>query len=256
MHLVQANSTSNLRRYQELMGKKFKESEGAYYTVIDDLTQKLGDLDECGGGADVPDFMLKRFPFIYEWENGEISAAQALHRLKQMDPEEVAHKHLTRALTNYMFKDNRAAEYIKGILPDIKTNIVPTYKRYLELLTRYFQKMADEDAKQVPVSWLEVSIQKDDSFRTNLTDMPVNQVINYLDTYFLRDIVKNGYFFGNNVIVIDEDWPNAAGQRTTHWLFMPTAYAGLLKSLYDINNVLDLETDREYINGIIKEYAV
>lgn len=248
------NSTSNLRRYQELMAKKFKESEGAYYTVIDDLTQKLGDIDLQGQA--VPGFELYGFPFITDWEHGWISATSVHQRLMLMKPEEVAHKHLTRRLTSYMFQNDMAAEYIKGILPDIKTRICPIYKKYMEMLTEYFRKLSVEDAKQIPLTWLEVHHQKDGSLTTSLKDMPINQAVNHLDTYFLNEITKEGYWFGTNVIVIDEDFPTVHGDRTTHWLFAPTAYTHMLKTMYDVVNELDLETNGKYIHGLIKEYAV
>lgn len=252
--LPSPNTTKSLRTFQELMGKKFRESEGMYYTLIDDLTQKLGDMDECGG--EIPDFNIKSFPFIHDWEHGFCSSQEVARRLKHMDPREVAHKQLTRKLTNYMFENEAASEYIKGILPEIKTRICPVYERYLCLLTRYFEKIAEEDAKQIPLTWLEVSFQKDDSFETKTLDMPMNQVINYLDTFFLFDINKNGYFFGDNVIFIEEDVPNGQGERTDHWIFAPKAYVTTLKALYDIDNALDIESAGGYIFGIIKEYAV
>lgn len=249
------NSTNSLRLYRDLMAKKFKESEGLYYGYVDDLTEKLGDLD-FHGDTPVPGFEIRQFDFIKDWEYGEISSADVHFFLKKMNPSDVAEKHLTRKLTNYMFQNEEAANYIKCVLPEIKSKVLPVYTRYLHMLTSYFNKLAIEDAKQEPVTWLEVAIQVDGSFKTSIKDMPINQAINILDTYFIHDVTENGHYLGNNTLVIPEEAPDGTGVRATQWLFAPAEYISLLKGLYDVDKELDLESDGAYIHGIIKGYAV
>jgi hypothetical protein len=248
------NSTSNLIRFRDLMTKKFKESEGLYYTHIDDLVEKLADID-IGQTLEQPDFELNQFPFLLDWEFGHISSQEVCESLQHLKPAEVAHKHLTRKLTNYMMKNDEAREYIKSILPDIKERICPIYTRYIELLQTYFSKLAFEDARQVPMTWLEVTVKPDNSMTTRIDDMPFNQVLNYIDTYFIHDIDQTGFFLGKNIFVIHETGEPTHGAYTTHWIFGPESYVDMTKHLYDVTNELDLETDGAYINGLIKEFA-
>jgi hypothetical protein len=225
----------NMRRTQTYMKKKWLDAEAKYYDIIDDLTEKFDDKDV----KNVPDLRFKTFQFLDDWEHGAMTSAEVLFILKSVNPTEVAHKQICRRLSNFMFENDVAADYIKGVLPELKEKICPLYESYLKMLTMYFQKLATVDAEQVPVTWLEVVVAKDDSFRTYIKDFTLNQIVNKLDTYYLKDL-DNAYYHGKNLLMFEED--GEEGERTMHWLFAPHSYVERLKHIYQIDMELDLES--------------
>jgi hypothetical protein len=239
---------NGLRRTQEFMKKKYLSAEAKYCDIIDDLTEKLNDMDI----KDTPDLSFKGFDFIEDWENGTVSSAHVNSILEKINPTEVAHKQITRRLTSYMFQNEQSAEYIKGLLPLLKTTVCPVYESYLKFMKIYFRKVASLDAEQELVTWLEVVVDKDNSLATYIRDVTLNQVIRQLDAYFLNDL-DDSYFFNKNVIAIHENV--GRGERTTHWLFAPNAYIEKLKEMYDIDKELDIEGDESYIRALVKEFA-
>lgn len=249
MPKVQNSYINILDRYQKVLKKKFTEVEAAYYEHVDELTQKLGDLDSKFEDVD---FNLHQFKFIEEWELGLIDSQRVHNIIQNFDAEEIAYVTMTRRINNFMFRHEETSDYVKYTLVKIKENAVPLYTKYIDLLKRFFEKAADCDKKQEKLTWVTVTL-VDNNTRTNYAeDFTLNQAVRQIDAYIIEHIDQT-FYLGENLICLNET-ADSKGIIRSHWLFAPRTYINFLKSVYTIKTALDFKDDGDYIRKMIAEH--
>lgn len=240
------NYDNFLKLFQTNLGKKFTEIESYYYPEIDELVKKMDDLDLHGITA-MPSFDLTQFSFIKEWLNGTKSSEEIVKVFDQMDLEAAAKAKLTKRLVNYMMNNEVACDYFKPVIARIDDLCVARMVRYLEVMHKFFIKLAESDKNQVPITWLEQYMSPGDT--TSATwELTLNQVIRQIDGSIIGN-VKDKFFFDKNVLVLDEVNDD---DRTIHWLFAPESYISLLKTLYQVKEELSGASEKEYLQNVLK----
>ncbi len=248
--MVIPSPTELLKRYQSFMGRQFNESETKFNDLMDELIKKLVDLGIST--QDIPLLTIPKVSFVEDWERGLLTSKGVYNLLKGWDVNEVAHKHLTRKLTKFMFDHDTAADYVKGVLPIIKADIIPVYEKYLKTMIRFFDKARQCDEGQVELTWLEVVIEGA-KINKYVDDLTLNQVIRQIN-YVVAQNIDNSYFLDDNIIVIDCGLHAKTGIQRTHWLFAPASYIKLLRALFDIRESLSAKDDSAYIQKLIGDY--
>lgn len=246
-----------IQKYQHFTRRKLQETENMYYPLIDAMMEKIIDLEEVDKKM-VPDFDLYNFSFIVEWQTGLVSTRFVLDLLKGMDHKNIAEKQLTRRLTNFI-KDKemscpRTCDYVREVRKQLLEKAVPIYVRYLELLTKYFDKMYEIDAAQIPVTWLEETWRhKSGEATSSVREMSFNQVYRDIQANVIPNSTHR-YFVGKNLIVFDE----TVSEDITflHWIFLPESYAAQLKKLFDITEEMPIKDEKPYIQKIIGAHII
>jgi hypothetical protein len=244
---------SKLEKYQHILRRRFQEVENKYYPLVDDLCQKLSDME----GVDVkkiPDFDLYPFSFIKDWEEGDISSSHVLSILQTMNMEKTAKTTLTRRLSNYLLtnKSPTVADYVNPCVNLIMRDTFPLYVSYLNFLRSYFEKLSEIDRSQEKVTWLEQVHSKDMTVEKRIADLTLNQVIKQLE-YQVTPFTTTKYFFGDNVICLDENL--AKGEYCIHWIFAPKSYIDELKILFNIKDDMSIKQEANYVSNLIKAYV-
>ena len=246
---------TKLQKWQHFLRRKFQETENSYYPIIDELTQKLHDLElhTTSGPLKMPDFDIHQFTFIKDWQDGDKSSRQVYSILKTMNMQVVAETSLIRRLDHYMenHKAGRVADYVLPVKALILKHSVPLYVRYLDMLVRYFAKLAETDMAQEKITWIEQSHNSGSTITKTIQDLSINQAIRQLD-YQVIPFNNHRYSVGNNLICLDENL--AKGAHAVHWLFAPKAYIDELKKQFKIADVMDLVQESAYIQKLIGEY--
>lgn len=243
-------------QYTKYLGKMLDEIRNRYlqvdarfYDIVDELGEKVYDLNP----RTKFEVKLKHsYKFLDEWENGDVSSAYVLDILKTWDIEDVANLSVIRPLNNFMYAHDEFAEHVKGTIAQIRSEIIPMYKMYLERMIKFFEMASKVDARQIPVTWLEVTSEVDGSIKTKCDELTLNQVVRQIDAYVLK-YIDHKMFLENNMVCISEV-PHGGVQRS-HWIFAPEAYVNFLKKTYDINESLDTDGDVAYVKKIIGEYV-
>ena len=247
---------SKIQKWQHFLRRKFQETENSYYPIIDDLTQKLADLElhTRSGNLKFPDFDIHQFSFIKDWQNGDKSSRQVYSILKTMNMQSVAEAQLTRRLDHYMHNRENTVigDYVKPCKELILAKSVPLYFKYLDMLVRYFEKLVEIDQAQEKVTWIEQMHNNDGTIAKKIEDLPLNQVIRQLD-YQVIPFNGSRYYVGENIIVLDEEM--AKGAYAIHWLFAPKGYIDELKRRFKVKDYMDIEQESAYIQRLIGAYV-
>lgn len=238
-----------INRYRHFMRRKFQEMENVYYPHIEELIEKLDDLGEINP-EHIPDFSLYIFSFIREWEYGDVSTEYVLKLLRGMNNNNCAEKTVCRRLRNFMAgKENLDSyKYIKAVHDQLQVKCVPLYLKYLEMLTKYYEKMHEIDKKQVPLTWIEQTFKKDGEVLARAREITLNQMFKDIESNILPHN-DHRYSVGDNIIVFDEDL--AENALACHWIFGPKEYIKLLKTEFKITETMDLASEKEYIKKLI-----
>lgn len=252
----QFSDMSKIQKWQHFLRRKFQETENAYYPIIDDLTQKLADLElhTRKGELKFPDFDIHQFSFIKDWQDGDKSSRQVYAILKTMDMPLVAETQLTRRLDHYMHgrQETIIGDYVIPCKELVLRKAVPLYAKYLDMLVRYFAKLVEIDQQQEPVTWLEQMHNEDGTIARKIEDLSLNQVIRQLDHQVIP-FSDTRYTVGDNIICLNEEM--ARGAYAIHWLFAPKSYIDELKKQYKIKDVMDIKQEAEYIGKLIGAYV-
>lgn len=235
---------NRLKLYRENLQKKYMRVESLYYNEIDELIEKLDDIEI----NPIPLFDLREFTFINDWSDGNITSSAVLKILESFAIEDVAKNRITRRLFNYMFDVPETADYVKDVLERLKERVVPIYIDYLKVLTMYFKKLEEIDKRQEKITWLRNTFSDETGSLTEVQEYTFNQAIKYLDTFVL-DKSEVQYTVGNNIIVFGES--KKVGNPVFHWLFAPKSYVDFMKDLYDIKEKMDIGDNTEYIKNMI-----
>lgn len=248
------SNMTKIEKYQHFTRKKLQEVENLYYPLVDELEQKLADINEVPEKF-IPDFTLYTFSFVKEWQAGLVNTEFVLALLKSMNFQNVAEKQLTRRLTNFIHDKEtncvKTCDYVKEVRKQLIEKAVPAYVVYLGMLTKYFEKMYEIDQLQVKVTWLEQIFHSNGEVRSSVRDLSLNQV--YRD--LLSNVTPNGshkYFVGKNVVVFDEDLTEK--DAAVHWLFAPQSYIEQLKKSFNVVEEMSLLEEKAYIQKIIGAY--
>ena len=240
-----------MEKWQYLLQKKFNQVELAYYPIIDNLTQKLSDLDTIDKKL-IPDFTIEEFSFIKQWQNGEVDSKYVFDilRLQEKDFEKIAIAKITRRLSNYILhKENSTAiEYVKTVRDKLLVTTVPVYRTYLDMLLKYFRKAVEIDTPQEKMTWIEQIFKSDGTSATRIWDYTFNQTVRQIDTYVLG-YNEYRYSVGSNMVAFDEDL--TGGVRAIHWICGPTGYINELKNQFKVTKSMDMLEEKEYIKRII-----
>lgn len=237
-----------IENFQTMLQKKFSAVEEKYYAVVDELEQKLDDIDE----EDIPEFTLRNFTFLHQWEAGLISSRAVYDILKDWEPEEVAYLSLIRKLNNYMFAKEKHADLMKGVIALVKEQALPEHVKYVNHLINFFAHAAELDSKQIPISWVTVRAAPT-GLDTSCIDMPLNQLIRQLN-YGILTSVNQKFYLEDNIICLNERMTKSSVLKS-NWIFAPKSYINELKSIYNISEQLDPADDISYIKKLIGEYA-
>lgn len=245
----QFTDMTKIEKYQHFLRRKFQELENSYYPLVDDLTQKLHDIDGINKKR-IPDLDIHQFSFIKEWQNGDVSSSYVLAILKTLNIHQVADTQLTRRLSNYISSRNPGVihDYVLPCRAIIAEKSVPLYAKYLEMLVKYFEKLVEIDQTQEPVTWIEQTFIPKEETKMKVEDLTLNQVIRQLDCQVIP-FNHTRYYVGDNVICLDEEL--SKGGYSIHWIFAPKAYIDELKSYFDVTDAMDLKSESEYIKRIV-----
>lgn len=248
----QFSNMTKLEKWQHFLRRRFQELENSYYPVVDNLVQKLADLEEVNRKT-LPDLDIHQFSFLKEWQDGQISSKNVLTIIKTMDFDKVAKTQLTRRLDHFIEnkQNTRMSDYVIPCRDLILRHSVPIYVRYLNMLRQYFEKLVDVDATQEKVTWIEQIHKPDTSIELKIEDLTLNQVVRRLDTIVIP-FNNSKYVVGDNTLCLDEDM--AKGARAVHWIFAPKCYIDLLKKNFKVNESMDIVQETEYIKKIIGVY--
>lgn len=243
---------SKIEKWQHFLRRKFQQMENEYYPIVDDLVQKLADLD----GIDVkqiPNLDIAQFSFIKEWQDGNVTSEHVLAILKTLSVDKVAETQLTRRLTNYMLnKENTVVgDYVRPCRSLILKQVVPLYVAYLDMLHKYFEKLVEIDSSQEKVTWIEQICVPDTPMKVRAEDLSLNQVIRQLDHQVIP-FNSTRYFVGDNILCLDEELTK--GAYAVHWIFAPKCYIDELKRTFKIKDVMDIKQEAQYIQKIIGAY--
>ncbi len=254
LNIKQPSDMTILERWQHILRQRFQLVENLYYSITDDLTQKLEDLSDERDTVHIPDLTLYQFSFIKEWQDGDKSSQEVYDILETLNLENVALTQLTRRLDHYVQdkQDSVFSEYVIPCKQLIIQNAVPRYAKYLETLRRYFKKLAVIDESQEYVTWLERVYLKDDSLKTKIEDLSLNQVSRRLDCHIIP-FNNTRYVVGENIICLDEEMTE--GAYCIHWLFGTKSHIDKLKETFKIKDKMDIHQEAEYIKNIIGAYV-
>lgn len=234
--------------YIKHLSKHFKLFDDKYYSIVDDLEQKLFNL----GIHKIPDFKITEFVFVEDWLNGKKSSQVVFNIFNGMDINSVANKRITRKLVDFMFKNESVAEEVKVTLAELKLQALPLYINYLNMVKKYFEKLSQWDATQIPIVWIEQYLPDDEKgeIKTYVNEMCLNQFIN-LYNYAILDHIEDGYYLGDNVIHLDES--NAMG-RCLHWILGPKTYIDIVKKECSIVREVIGKAEKDAFLKVISEY--
>ncbi len=243
---------TKIQKWQHFLRRKFQEVENSYYPTIDDLTQKLFDTDKSAR-RNPPDFDIRQFEFLKEWQNGDVSSKHVSLILNTMDLRKVADTQLTRRLKNYMKtrKDATIDDFVQPVINIVLISAVPLYVSYLNMLKGYFNKLAEEDSKQELVTWIEQKHGVEKEVIKRIDDLTLNQVLRQLDNQVMP-FNTSKYVMGDNLICLDEEL--ARGAFAFHWIFAPKSYIDKIKKEYKIEEYADLKSENTYIQKLIEGY--
>lgn len=244
------NYTRFLGRYQNSLKIKFEKIEDEYYTIVDELIEKLDDLEPAEKWKEPPEFELGQLRIIQDWESGLASSNDVLDMLEGWDLEETARLHMTLKLRNYMFRNEEFTEYLKPVIAEVNAKVAPLYLGYLKNLKTFFTRATECDMAQIDLTWLEVVVGKET--KTSIAEMTLNQTVRQLTTFVWR-YVDSSFFLGDHIICLNEG-PDEKNVHRSHWVFGPKAYIDMLKEIFEINDSLDIQDDIVYIKRLIGPY--
>jgi hypothetical protein len=243
-----------LERWQHTLRQRFQTAENAYYSITDDLIQKLDNLTDEKEKKHLPDLTIQQFTFIKAWQDGDKTSKEVLDILDTLDFENIALTQLTRRLEHYL-KDKQDSVFSDYVLPCkqlIITNAVPYYAKYLDTLHRYFKKLVEADNAQEKITWLERIYLKDDSLKSRIEDFSLNQTSRRLDCHIIP-FNNTRYFVGDNILCLDEELSD--GAYCIHWIFGTKSHIDILKKEFNIKDKMDISQEAEYIKSIIGAYV-
>lgn len=238
-------------RYQHFARKRFQEVENIYYSHIDELDQKLRDLNEINEKL-IPDFTLHNFSFVEDWQWGDVNSEYVYGLLKGMNLPDVAEKTVCRRLRNFMEGKETSApdshHYIKAVHDKLKVTCVPAYLNYLSMLRSYFEKMYLIDKTQVKLTWIQQTWGNDGVVKAKVRDITLNQMSREIDAGIMPHN-EHKYTVGDNVVVFDEDLLDDG--TTCHWIFGPKEYIAQIRQQFKVVEKIDLEDEKDYIRKLI-----
>ncbi len=241
--------TSFLDKYQSTLRKKYLRIDGLYYDIIDHLKEQIKDFEFGDEFKRNPNFNLTDYTFLDDWESGLISSDEVFNIISKWDIVDVANLSTTRRLRNYKVLAAETRFVVDESLEKIRQVIIPEYIAYLNLMKRFFQKAVECDQQQVKVTWMEVTVTKEDSISKSTTELTLNQTVRQVDAYVKRHI-QNAYYLGKNAIMIHEH-KDDKGTARSHWLFAPESYINLMKKKYNIDDELDDSDDKNYLKDLL-----
>lgn len=245
--VTEVNPELVVQRWQYTLASRYEQILDNYNNLIDDLVEKLKDLEFSGP---MPDLELTEFSFISEFEIGNITAKEVVNRFKKMNNlEDVASRKLTKKLYKFIEKnDGHCVSFFKYTLQEIKDKILPDYARYLKMLSMLFQKMSTIDDQQVKLSWLMVDFENN-QVNKNIFDLTLNQTIRQI-AFYCRTSTK--FSIGENILTFDVSYDENC--RQVHYIFGPRYYIKFLKEHFNVIKDSSLSEDREYISNLIRDY--
>lgn len=233
--------------YQRWLKNRFHSIETLYYNSVDDLTQKLGDLDEPG--IQPEDFTLTEYTFIQQWEDGLISSAQVYEIMTMMNIEHAARAKITKRLQNYMFKYEILTPHIKPVIAELDGECMTLMIEYLVMMRRFFKQMTKIDDTQMQISWVQQFFKKDNGTEVVTEEMSLNQTIHHIDA-FIDKSASQRFHLLDQVIVFDEEV--GVDDRAIHWIFGPRTYIELLRVLFNVKEDLG-KLEIEFLKDVLKE---
>lgn len=236
--------------FQRHLMKKFADIETAYYLQIDELTQKLGDMD-LATDIKIPDFTMQEFSFITQWEQGLMSSGEVCDIFEVMDIHQASKSKLTKRLINFMMDNDSLADYIKPVIAGIENDCMENMEKYLVMMQRYFVRMDTVDQSQIEISWVE-QIFDDGEVLMKHHDMPLNQAIKHIETFILKDLNQK-FYIQDQIIVFDEDLGH--DDRIIHWIFAPRTYIELMKVIFEIRETLTDEDSVVYLKKLMGNFT-
>lgn len=243
-------TNNRISLYQKWLSKTFQEIELNYYREIDELTQKLNDID-LPRNTTIPDFTLREFNFITQWEQGLLSSGDVCDVFDKIDVHQAARGRLTKRLLNFMMNNETLADYVKPVITAVENSCLETMEKYITMMHRYFTKMDEIDQDQIQITWVEQIFQHSD-MRLRHIDMPLNQAIKHIEAFILKDLNQK-FYIQDQIVVFDED----LGQedRVIHWIFGPRTYVELIKALFEIRETLTDADTSIYLKKLMGNYA-
>lgn len=243
------HTMTKIQKYQHFLRRRFQEFENAYYPLTDALQQKLASIH----GITPPDLDINQFPFIQDWQDGELSSEQVYKLLKTFNMKNVAETQLLRRMKNFLLK-NPIKVVENQIVPCsalIETNAMPAYVSYLNLLLKYFEKLAEVDAGQIKMTWIEQMYHPGGTITKKIDDLYLNQVIRQLESQVLP-FNSMKYIIGDNILCLDEEC--AKDTSAIHWICGPKCYIEGLQETFNVVQTIDIAKETDYIKRIIGEY--
>lgn len=234
--------------YQTWLKKSFSSIEAAYYGHVDELIQKLGDMEIPE--LVVPDFTLSDYSFVVQWEIGNESSADVCDAFSKMDFNSAAKAKLTKRLINFMMDNDIIADYVKPVVASIDRDCTHLMVKHLGMMQNFFNKMSEIDKQQIPICWIEQKFEAGGMTSVH-NEMPLNQAIKQIDTYIIKQ-AQQKLFMGDQIIILDENLGDS--NRTLHWLFAPRSYTELLKVLFQIKEKCEGKAEEVYLKKLFEVY--
>lgn len=243
---------NNINYFRTSLSKKYDEFETSYNELMDELVEKIKDLEIY----DLPPVEIPQFLFLTEWSNGTKSSQDVLQVLDALNVEDVAKLRVARRLQNYMMVNDELAEHIKPYLARLAEDAVPLYCQYLNIMKIFFKKASECDEQQYKVTWIEVETKllegnTIDSHKF-IGDFTLTQTIRQLQECVVPNNMSK-YFVGQNVLCFDEELEKGTVTRT-HWLFAPSNYARLIQNVLEVKTEVELNVAGPKIKALIAEY--
>lgn len=233
--------------HQKFLVRKWDQIEDKFYLIVDQFVYKISHSRLSYLKPQLPDFTLNEFSFISDWQKGDMSSEEICERFKHIDYKDAAKAKLIKKINNFMFLNEDASDECKQVIAEIEEKCIPHMIKYLDLLNRYFVKLAEIDKQQIKITWLEQNISTS-SPTTTVIDLPLNQAIKQIDRFILKN-VKERFYFDKNIVVLDEALGN---ERLIHWIFAPESYIEILKKHLNITIPMSGEEEVGYLKFILK----
>lgn len=248
-------TSTKFKHYQKWLTAAHSDIERIYYDHVDELTQKLGDLDLPGLPPErIPAFALKPYIFISQWEDGEISSTQVYDVFVKMNNKgdglrTAARAKVIKPLVKFMMEHESLATFVKYTISILEVEVVPKMIKYLEMLMKFYEHTSKTDSFQIPITWVQQTFEKGEiTIRSD--DLSLNQALKQLQSYVMYKTDQT-FYHKDGVVVFDQI--DSIDERYIHWLFAPRTYIELLRSIFDINTSIEGKKEEDYLRELLKD---
>lgn len=139
-------TSSGINTMRTIIKKRWMNLEFIFQSHLSGLRTDLKIL-----GVDLPEFDLRPFQFMVDWEAGEVNAAMVCSCMNAMDFEDTFNNKILKQLKRIDTKDVLALACIDDCIALMIKDVKPPFVDFLVKSQRMFGKMADLDLKQPPV---------------------------------------------------------------------------------------------------------